>query len=281
MRGLHRAMGTSVRWAVDFEAWHPTRDQLTKAVSCLQPEEKVRVGKFVFRRDQKASLLGHLLIRKFVSSCGGVPYKELLIQRDERGKPFCKQAPNLSFNVSHHGRFSVLAGEVGGKIVGVDIMTAEYGGGKQLSEFFRLMSRQFSPYEWGTIRSGATEREQMTLFNRHWALKESYVKATGTGIVVDLQNLEFRVKTKELLTGSYVTDTQLYVGGMAQQWRFEEVLLGDHVVAVAVSPPGDATVPSPPFQILTVEDLLEGSEPLLPPDEKYCEEFFEKDECPY
>lgn len=273
-------MNTSIRWAVDFEAWQPSNTQIGLASSCVQAEEKARIGQFVFRRDLKASLLGRLLMRKFLSTYGGVPYKEILLERDERGKPFSRQAANLSFNVSHQGRYSVLAGEIGNRTIGVDIMPVLYEGGKNLNEFFRLMSRQFSPFEWRTIRSGLTELEQMAMFNRHWALKESYVKATGTGIVVDLQSLEFRVKTRNLSESCYVTDTVLFISGVAQPWKFEEILLNNHVVAVALNS-DNPSGKSPKFEKLSVDEILESAMPLRETDEHFVCEYFKKDERPY
>lgn len=280
MRGSFRTMSTSIRWAVDFEAWQPSNYQIGLASSCVQAEEKARIGQFVFRRDLKASLVGRLMMRKFLSTFAEIPYKEIHLERDERGKPFSRQATNLSFNVSHQGRYSVLAGEIGNKTVGVDIMPVLYEGGKNLNEFFRLMSRQFSAFEWGTIKSGCTELEQMAMFNRHWALKESYVKATGTGIVVDLQSLEFRVKTRDLSEDYYVTDTALFISGVAQPWKFEEILLDNHVIVVALNCQNRKVNP-PKFDKLSVDEILESAVPLRDNDGDFVREYFKKDERPY
>jgi hypothetical protein len=55
--------------------------------------------------------------------------------------------PSILFNVSHQGDLAVLAGVTGclpGHSLGVDVMKFEYSGGKTLSEFFRIMTRNFS-----------------------------------------------------------------------------------------------------------------------------------------
>jgi phosphopantetheinyl transferase len=55
--------------------------------------------------------------------------------------------PSILFNVSHQGDLAVLAGATGclpGHSLGVDVMKFEYSGGKTLSEFFRIMTRNFS-----------------------------------------------------------------------------------------------------------------------------------------
>ena len=66
-------------------------------------------------------------------------------------------------------------------------------------------------------------------------LKESYVKAVGVGIGMDLKRIEFHVYS-QLAQSSYVADTRVYIDGEVQEnWRFEETLLDDkHCVATAL-----------------------------------------------
>ena len=67
-------------------------------------------------------------------------------------------------------------------------------------------------------------------------MKESYVKATGTGISVDLQTLNFNVGTAELDVGVVATNTTVEVEGRRlEDWRFEESRLDEqHWAAVAL-----------------------------------------------
>lgn len=51
-----RAMG-SVRWAFPCGAWRPRRREWLLAAQLVQPEEKERIGQFVFARDAKAALV--------------------------------------------------------------------------------------------------------------------------------------------------------------------------------------------------------------------------------
>lgn len=64
-----------VRWAFRVSSWHPTEQEWLKAASYIQAEEKERIGKFVFRRDAKSSMIGRLLIRKFVQQVTLARYK--------------------------------------------------------------------------------------------------------------------------------------------------------------------------------------------------------------
>ena len=62
------------------------------------------------------------------------------------------------------------------------------------------------------------------------------MKATGTGISVDLQTLCFNIKTCDLDVGAIVTNTTIEVQGqLLNGWRFEESRLDQqHWVAVAL-----------------------------------------------
>jgi len=278
----------SVRWAFSFGSWHPTEPQFQLAASCIQDEEKIRIGRFVFKKDVKASLVGRLLMRKYVSENSCFPYADIRFGRDDRGKPYLigdeEGKSMLNFNVSHQGTYAVLAGESGNNLkIGVDVMKFEYSGGKTLSEFFRIMTRHFSPFEWETIRGTHTTPDKLRLstFCRHWCLKESYVKATGTGIAVDLQKISFKIKTSDLRIDEVVTDTELYVNGTRlEDWNFEESLLDEnHCVAVALNGKGRDSDPLT-FKCLDFSELMSGSKPLLSVDPVYSENFFKKEETP-
>lgn len=274
---IFRMTNTSVRWAFNFTKWNPSHSDMLLASSCIQPEEKDRLARFYFKKDLKSSLIGRLMMRKFVCQSTDKKYNEIKFLRDDKGKPILSESdkyPELSFNVSHQGDYVVFAGERSETKLGVDVMKLEYCGGKSLQEFFRLMTKHFSPHEWATIKSNGDEKQQMGMFYRHWCLKESYVKAIGVGITINLQNISFKINTKSLDKNLVVNDTELFVEGEKLDWEFQEMLLDDHhCVAVALSRNGgDGVV----FREIGFSELVEGCIPLLPSDEQYCLSYFKK-----
>ncbi|KAF7408073.1 hypothetical protein HZH66_002610 [Vespula vulgaris] len=168
-------------------------------------------------------------------------------------------------------------------LLGVDIMKLEYTGGKQLSEFFRIMNRNFSSSEWEEIRGNTTcmEVEQISMFCRHWALKESFVKALGIGIVTDLRTIDFKTNSK-LVPNKLVCDTVLYQKGNKQNWLFEESLLdSEHCVAVALQENGIAPKSqNKMFELLDYNKLLVNAIPMHSEDEQYVKKYFSKNEKP-
>lgn len=282
----------NVRWAFDVHAWRCTMNDLELAVSCIQPEEKERLAKFVYFDDFKSSIIGRLLMRKFMKSClPELDYSAIHFERDSRGKPFysprTEQFGHIDFNVSHHERYTVLAGSFSKDLhkqhLGVDVMKMEYSGGKPLNEFFRIMQRSFTPNEWSFIKSRDSEENQTAAFMRHWCLKESYVKNIGVGITINLQKIDFQLNTECLTKDNIVRNSVVSVDGeISNDWIFEESLLDDdYCVAVAMKNTSSAYNEITPtelrFEKIDFERLMHNAKPLLPVDSPYCQDIIAKE----
>jgi len=284
--------GRSVRLAVNSKHWNPTQTEWLKASQSVQAEEKQRIGNFIYKRDAKSAMVGRLLMRFGVSKMLGVPYRALKFSRTEKGKPFLtspvdKITPrcDISFNISHQGDFVVFAAEKE-RPVGVDIMKVEWQRNTTLSKFFDTLDRQLTEHEWKEVKSRSGDMEQLKTFYRLWCLKESVVKALGTGIGFEVQRLNFHFGQPELNPDAICTGTTVHIDGKpAPEWIFEETLLKNHCVAVAVkvdNQDNDILVPEP-FNDLKIEDLLSGCEPLLgsETDREYWEVFSGRQEDPF
>jgi 4'-phosphopantetheinyl transferase len=119
------------------------------AASCIQDEEKIRFGRFFFKKDAKASLVGCLLMRKYVSENSCFPYADIRFGRDDRGKPYLigdeEGKCMLNFNVSHQGNYAVLARESGNSVkIGIGVMKFEYSVGKTVKFFLYHDSSLFA-----------------------------------------------------------------------------------------------------------------------------------------
>lgn len=273
---------SSIRWAFNTKEWDPSVPEWLLATSSIALEEKERIQKFLFKADAKASVAGCLMIRKFAHLATGEPYDEISINRTEAGRPYLNNTKyHLDFNVSHQGNFTVLAGEIKNDInVGVDIMKFEYKTGFELSKLFRLMKNSFTTEEWKTILAPHSDEKKSAMFFRHWCLKESYVKAIGVGICMDLQNISFQLNSDTLSYENPVTDTIVRINKeIRTAWKFHEWLLDpEHCVAVALSSSDSLKTTPVPFTVLSWTDLVREAKPLLPPDMINCELFMRKKE---
>uniref|UniRef100_A0A1A8E8A8 L-aminoadipate-semialdehyde dehydrogenase-phosphopantetheinyl transferase n=1 Tax=Nothobranchius kadleci TaxID=1051664 RepID=A0A1A8E8A8_NOTKA len=284
----------SVRWAFRCGTWRPSRSEWLFAARCVQREEKDRVGQFVFAKDAKSAMAGRLLLRKFVCERFGIPWSEIRLERSPRGKPYLATSVKVSsdsgrswsFNLSHQGDYAVLAAEQGLQ-VGVDVMKTTMPGSCSVLEFFHIMTRQFTAYEWSTIQSAGSEYQQLAMFYRHWTLKESFIKAIGTGLGFNLQRVEFHLSSEPLTQGRVLRLTKMHLDEEEEgEWLFEESLLdAEHHVAVALGPEdraGTATPPPPTttFTLLSFDELIASASPLTEEDPAYWDEFKMKDEAP-
>ncbi|XP_033971132.1 L-aminoadipate-semialdehyde dehydrogenase-phosphopantetheinyl transferase [Trematomus bernacchii] len=290
----------SVRWAFLCGSWRPSRSEWMLANRCIQREERDRIGQFVFAKDAKSAMAGRLLLRRFVCERMGIPWSEIRLERSPRGKPYLA-APlkvrsdsgteplSWSFNLSHQGDYAVLAAEQGGQ-VGVDIMKNTMPGTSSVPEFFRIMTRQFTAYEWSVIQSAGTEHLQLAAFYRHWALKESFIKAIGTGLGFNLQRVEFHLAPEPLTQKHVLRQTKMHLDEEEEEdWIFEESLLdADHHVAVAFGPTDKtgselfrpSLPPASSFALLSFSDLTASASPLTEEDPACWDSFEMKAEAP-
>jgi len=255
-----------VRWAFNFGVWEPLEGEWCRALQSVQVEEKERIQKFRYQDDAKASLIGRIMLRKFLSSVSNVKGKDIILTRTDRGKPVLEAGGSQwDYNVSHSGSWTVLAASCDGP-VGVDVMKTRDRRIQRLGEFFRLMRRQFTAKEWTTIHGAGSDPQQLFTFHRHWALKESYVKAVGTGLGIDLQTLEFDIKG-EPTEEAVVCDTTIKIDGAKDdRWKFEEMLLDcEHVVSVALQ---DGNSQTEAFVKLDIAEILSDPDSQLRNTEK-------------
>ncbi|XP_057316811.1 L-aminoadipate-semialdehyde dehydrogenase-phosphopantetheinyl transferase-like [Hydractinia symbiolongicarpus] len=258
-----------IRWAFNALSWKPTKQQLLSALSAVSQEENERIQKFRFQDDYKLCLIGRLMIRHCIKSALGISWKNIKLRRNEKGKPelanMLKSNETFFFNVSHQGDYTVLAASTR-QNVGVDVMKVVTPNNTDIPSFFKLMRRQFVEDEWNYIYSFQKEWLQLKAFYRLWCLKESYVKAIGTGIGTNsAEYMMFDVNTRSLDINRPCSDSVLYVKNIKKDWTFSEYLLDDdHIVAVATGRKEPVSVDH--FDFLTFDDFTEELEAVLPID---------------
>lgn len=281
MMAMLNKFSCSTRWAFNFKNWQPTEYEWSYAIMQVQDEERLRIGKFRFRDDAKASLIGRLMMRlwsKQFLSAVSCPITQPIFERTEKGRPKLvlsatqresTRGVNFDFNVAHAGELTVFAAEMNRTAcvsIGVDVMPLTTSRREQnVEEFLRLMRRQFTNDEWAQIRQTSTDydeglRQTMKNFYRFWCLKESFVKAEGSGLAWDLQRLSFSCSSTDL--GSCpISNTALKIDGTPLRgWQFQECLLSpNHCAAVAVN--YNDHIPDTknlePFQFVNLHDLLD------------------------
>lgn len=110
-------------------------------------------------------------------------------------KPFLQQPlpegmPNFNFNVSHDGRWVVLASDPL-RLVGIDVSAPQRKrGDREDDDWFADLANLLSEAEQDRINREVTVRARYAAFQRIWSAKESVTKATGQGVDFGLERIE-------------------------------------------------------------------------------------------
>lgn len=150
-------------FAADIRQIAPRAREL---IALLDAERQARVRAFGDSRSAFLTLAAGLLLYAVFGE-----QTRSHFERGKRGKPHL--ADHAPFNITHAGDYAVLA--LSNQTVGVDLERF------RPLDWHRIAERFFHPEERAFLaRSGEPERD----FFRIWTLKESYLKAEGTGFSV-------------------------------------------------------------------------------------------------
>jgi hypothetical protein len=116
-------------WVVDVLKWNPPAHVWESALAIAQPEEKTRIKRFHFPIDAKRSLVGRILMRHLINKHTGMPFDQIKMLRTKSQKPYWGNPGDskLSFNVSHHASYVILAAH-DRRSIGCDVMNFEIPG---------------------------------------------------------------------------------------------------------------------------------------------------------
>lgn len=160
-------------YAIDIRVL-PDPKENPAALHPVSSSRRKEVMKYLQADDRKRCLGAGILLARILPLFGGNPEK---ITYGTGGKP---QAENVHFNLSHSGNLVICA--VGSKAVGCDI---EKVGPEPEGVAERFFHRNEAEY---LQKFQGQERNEM--FFRLWTWKESYVKMTGEGMQLSLQDFE-------------------------------------------------------------------------------------------
>lgn len=258
--------------------WNSQND-FNQAMRLLPVESQLDISRFRYRSDAKMALGSQLLQRYIATVLTGKKWTDIVISKTPQGKSFVANSP-FDYNISHHSELVVVAVRPDGKQIGVDI-TSTVPPSNWTMNWMEGFSQIFSPFEYSQVTSDSTGNGEFFL---RWALKESYSKAIGMGLNMDLAKLEFRnLDTARLMdaakdkTGTDVVgavavqrgwsnSAQLWIDGVAQdRWHHEIFMLNNnHVIALATHKEGVNEVEQVRLRNLTVEELMSRALPFGP-----------------
>lgn len=147
-------------------------DLLDRLAATLDAGERARAaararpgdGRFIAAHGAARAILGDRL---------GLPPGRIHWERGRHGKPELAGQPGVRVNLSHSGRFAVLA-VTDRRPVGVDLQHR-----RSDVDVARMAARFYPPAEAGYVAAGGAPADRHRRFARLWVRKEACVKAAG------------------------------------------------------------------------------------------------------
>ena len=156
----------------------------------MSADERLREKRFRFEKDRHTYVVTRALIRTVLSKYSPTAPDSWQFAQNRYGRPELlrkSNAPPIRFNLSHTSGVvaCILALE---RDVGIDVEELT-----RKTDTIELADRFFSSDEVSALR-GLKREDQAERFFSYWTLKESYIKAIGTGLSMPLDSFSFHLK---------------------------------------------------------------------------------------
>jgi 4'-phosphopantetheinyl transferase len=153
----------------------------------LSSDELVRAGRFHFERDRKHFIVARGCLRAILSRYLKVHAAEIEFVYGDKGKPYlsgtCADTQPFYFNLAHSAGLAVYAltsiCEIG---IDLERIRPEFTGDE-------IANRFFSPGEVSCLNQMSANLRPEAFFNC-WTRKEAFIKATGMGLSLPLDEFE-------------------------------------------------------------------------------------------
>ncbi|WP_018410077.1 4'-phosphopantetheinyl transferase family protein [Methyloversatilis thermotolerans] len=208
-----------------------------QALALLSADERARAARFHFDADRHRFQSARILLRRLLSRHGGSQRapQDWRFVVGEWGRPRLtveQGGDRLHFNVSH-ARSAIACVLSGNPLCGVDVED------RVPDDFASLADDFFAPAESAWLRGADSVLTRAQRFLMLWTLKESWVKARGTGLATGLQR--FCILPGEDGRLALKTDAELEADPSA--WHFHHAIRADGThLAIALRQPGGFSI---------------------------------------
>jgi 4'-phosphopantetheinyl transferase len=199
-------------WRVDLEAIGGDESRWQQVLSS---DELARASRFHFSRDRQRFVASRALLRSILASYLATDPGSLSFSYSKKEKPSLGPAhadSGVTFNVSHSGGIGLFA-FARRREIGVDVEQV-----RRDPDLEAIARRFFSTHEQNQLAALSTE-EKVDAFFRCWTRKEAYIKATGDGLSLPLNQFDVSL-------GATETNALLATrpdGSEAGRWLLREV----------------------------------------------------------
>ena len=185
----------------------------------MSKDEQARAGKFKFETDRRLFTVAHAALRSICASYLQTVPRSVEFAEGPYGKPKLASdlRSGLQFNLSHSGELALIATALQREI-GVDVESVRD------FDFGQVAERFFTAREVATLRS-LPKPQQRSAFYKCWTSKEAFLKAKGTGLSGELDEVE--------ITSTDGDDIR--ISSFVPGWSLAELPAGEGYIAALVS----------------------------------------------
>lgn len=197
--------------------------------NAVSEDRRMKADRYHFLEDSKRCICAELLLQYSLFQTFG-RFIKIDTVYNEFGKPFMNHMNGFSYNLSHSGKWVVIA--FGRTEIGIDIEEIQRGQENIADKFFTEGEKKFI--------CAVNKEEQAKRFTQIWTLKESYIKFLGTGLSTSLNSFSVNAidgvvanqygeiqKGIRLKSYRFNTDYYLSICSIEEEVVISEIILKD------------------------------------------------------
>lgn len=197
--------------------------------NAVSKDRRMKADRYHFLEDSKRCICAELLLQYSLFQVFR-QFIKIDTAYNEFGKPFLNHVNGFSYNLSHSGKWVVIA--FGRNEIGIDIEEIQRGKENIADKFFSEDEKNFI--------YAVNKEEQAKRFTQIWTLKESYIKFLGTGLSTSLNSFSVNAidgmvanqdgeiqKDIRLKSYRFNTDYYLSICSIEEEVVFCEIILKD------------------------------------------------------
>jgi 4'-phosphopantetheinyl transferase len=170
-------------WTVSIGA---LKNQAERLEALLSEEERRKVSFYKFEHTQLSYVVSQAVLRMLLASYLDVKPADVKLGTHKKGKPYLIHDRSIFFNISNSYDLCVFAFSCDAE-VGIDLEKI-----RDLPDIDQLIQKNLTRRERKYLLKDPAQK--LNWFFRFWTFKESYLKATGEGMRLTPENLEFSLE---------------------------------------------------------------------------------------
>lgn len=158
-------------------------------LSFVSMEKRKKINNFIRKEDADRALVGDILARQAIIENFKIQNNNISFYHNAYGKPYLMHNPSIYFNISHSGDWVVCS--INHHEIGIDVE-------KIVDIDLDIAKSFFSEREYNDLMK-KDSLEKKDYFYVLWTLKESYIKACGKGLSLDLRSFSIGIEKNNII----------------------------------------------------------------------------------